>query len=100
MEREGCDGTFFKSGKQEVCRVFSIKIFRGQDHADQQTLQKDADEKFVCNSRPRRFGKSVTADMLVAFFSRGTDSGALFEPLKCEKDALLGQASISMIRYL
>lgn len=26
---------------------------------------------YICNSRPRRFGKSITADMLTAYYSRG-----------------------------
>ena len=26
----------------------------------------DTTAKFICNSRPRRFGKSITADMLTA----------------------------------
>ena len=30
--------------------------------------------KFICNSRPRRFGKSMTADMLCAYYSKGCDS--------------------------
>lgn len=34
--------------------------------------------KYICNSRPRRFGKSVTADMLTAYYSRGCDSENLF----------------------
>ena len=51
-------------------------------------LEKDADEKFICCSRPRRFGKSVTANMLTAYFSRGADSRSLFEPLKCVKNEL------------
>lgn len=38
--------------------------------------------KFICNSRPRRFGKSVTADMLTAYYSRGCDSEAMFESLQ------------------
>lgn len=33
---------------------------------------------FLCVSRPRRFGKSMAADMLVAYYSRGCDSGELF----------------------
>lgn len=28
-------------------------------------------QAFVCNSRPRRFGKSITADMLTAYYSKG-----------------------------
>ncbi len=35
----------------------------------------------VCVSRPRRFGKSMTADMLVAYYGRGCDSRAQFEGL-------------------
>lgn len=35
-------------------------------------------QSFICNSRPRRFGKSVTADMLTAYYSRGCDSRDLF----------------------
>ena len=27
----------------------------------------DTTAKFICNSRPRRFGKSITADMLTAY---------------------------------
>ena len=31
-------------------------------------------QKNLCVSRPRRFGKSMAADMLVAYYSRGCDS--------------------------
>lgn len=34
--------------------------------------------KYVCVSLPRRFGKSMVADMLVAYYSKGCDSGELF----------------------
>ena len=33
---------------------------------------------FICNSRPRRFGKSITADMLAAYYSKGCDSAGMF----------------------
>lgn len=36
------------------------------------------EQRYICNSRPRRFGKSVTANMLAAYYSRGCDSGQLF----------------------
>ena len=41
--------------------------------------------KFICNSRPRRFGKSITADMLTAYYSKGCDSKAMFEGRKISK---------------
>lgn len=31
--------------------------------------------RFICNSRPRRFGKSVTVDMLTAYYSKGLQQG-------------------------
>lgn len=40
----------------------------------------------LCISRPRRFGKSVTAEMICAYYTRGGDSSALFGTLKIAKD--------------
>lgn len=44
------------------------------------------DEALVCMSRPRRFGKSVDADMLVAYYSKDVDSRAQFEGLQVSRD--------------
>ena len=38
----------------------------------------DTEQCCVCNSRPRRFGKSITANMLTAYYSCGCDSKELF----------------------
>lgn len=38
-------------------------------------------QAFVCNSRPRRFGKSVTANMLTAYYSKGCNSKGMFSGL-------------------
>lgn len=37
---------------------------------------------FICNSRPRRFGKSVTANMLTAYYSKDCDSEEIFAGLE------------------
>lgn len=47
----------------------------------------DTTSKFICNSRPRRFGKSITADMLTAYYGRGCDSKAMFSDLEIGKSA-------------
>ncbi|MCD8027176.1 MAG: AAA family ATPase, partial [Erysipelotrichaceae bacterium] len=39
-------------------------------------------DKFVCMSRPRRFGKSTDANMLVAYYSKEFPSNNLFDDLK------------------
>ena len=37
---------------------------------------------FFCLSRPRRFGKSVTAQMICSYYARCQDSSSLFDNLK------------------
>ena len=39
-------------------------------------------QKYMCISRPRRFGKSVAADMLAAYYGSGKDTSTLFDSLK------------------
>lgn len=46
----------------------------------------NTEEKFVCVSRPRRFGKSMALKMLAAYYSCGCDSKELFKGLKIKKD--------------
>ena len=41
------------------------------------TLQKN-----ICVSRPRRFGKSMAANMLAAYYDRSCNSETLFKTLK------------------
>jgi hypothetical protein len=43
-------------------------------------------QKYVCFSRPRRFGKTMAAETLCAYYSKECDSRALFESLKIGKD--------------
>lgn len=40
------------------------------------------EQRFICVSRPRRFGKSIAANMLTAYYSRGCDSAEMFAPYK------------------
>ena len=46
----------------------------------------DTLQSCVCVSRPRRFGKSMAADMLTAYYSKGCDSRELFSDLEIAKD--------------
>lgn len=42
----------------------------------------DTGEKYICITRPRRFGKTVNANMLVSYFSKGYDTRYIFDDLK------------------
>jgi len=46
----------------------------------------NTEEKYICVSRPRRFGKSMALKMLAAYYSCGCDSADLFKGLKIEQD--------------
>ena len=43
------------------------------------------EQKYICISRPRRFGKSMAANMLTAYYSRGCDSREMFSKYKIAK---------------
>ena len=65
-----------------------FQIVRNSEYVDKSeiiTLSNqviDTEERFICVTRPRRFGKSVTVKMLNAYYSKGCDSKALFSDLK------------------
>ena len=42
----------------------------------------DRGNKYICISRPRRFGKTIAGNMLCAYYSKGCDSRDLFAPYK------------------
>ena len=45
-------------------------------------LPAETGNSHICITRPRRFGKTVMANMVSAFFSRGVDSTEIFSKLK------------------
>lgn len=47
----------------------------------------DKGKKYVCFSRPRRFGKTFAGNMLCAYYSKGCDSSELFAGFKIAKTA-------------
>ncbi len=46
----------------------------------------DSEQKYICVSRPRRFGKSMTAKMIMAYYDKSCDSYELFKNLKISED--------------
>lgn len=45
----------------------------------------DTKQGYICNSRPRRFGKSITADMLTAYYSKDCNSKEMFSEFEISK---------------
>ena len=46
----------------------------------------DTEDQFICATRCRRFGKSMMAKMLCAYYDKSCDSRELFKGLKVSED--------------
>ena len=46
----------------------------------------DSNDAYICVSRPRRFGKTMAANMIAAYYSKGCDSHEIFSDLEISKD--------------
>ena len=66
----------------------NFQMVRNSEYVDKSDLITltnniiNIEKRFICVTRPRRFGKSVTVKMLNAYYSKGCDSKALFSDLK------------------
>ncbi|MBQ4406882.1 MAG: AAA family ATPase [Bacteroidales bacterium] len=45
----------------------------------------DKGNKYICVSRPRRFGKTIATNIMCAYYSKGCDSREMFSKLKISK---------------
>lgn len=81
-------GLYVNPGNEEFDRATKSKIYvdkTGMISFINQNL--NTEHQNICVNRPRRFGKSIAANMLVAYYSRGCNSKELFEKLKIAGDA-------------
>ncbi len=70
---------FLNSDNETFQKVINSEIYADKTGLLEYTNRViDTEQSCICNSRPRRFGKSVTANMLTAYYSRGCNSESLF----------------------
>ena len=80
-------GTYLNEGN----RLYGESV-NSEIHVDKSLLIRETNkrlrthDKYICLSRPRRFGKSMAAHMLMAYYSRGADSRELFRDKKIYSD--------------
>ena len=74
------------------CDSESFEKTLRSDFVDKSLLLKtlngllNTESQYVCLTRPRRFGKSVNAKMINAYYSKGCDSKELFSKLNIAND--------------
>ncbi len=78
-------GIYVNPGNKSFWEAVRSRIYVDKTNLIACTNQMiNTDEKYVCVSRPRRFGKSMTLAMLAAYYSAGCDSAELFHGRKIE----------------
>ena len=86
--KDGClMGSYLNPGNNKFKRAVNSDIYVDKTGLIKYTNSiVDTLQSCVCVSRPRRFGKSMAADMLTAYYSKGCDSRELFSGLEIAKD--------------
>ncbi|MDO5134246.1 MAG: AAA family ATPase [Eubacteriales bacterium] len=78
---------YLNPGYENFRRALSAEIYVDKTMMIARTNRFiDTGNNYVCVSRPRRFGKTITNNMLSAYYSKGCDARELFAPFKIASD--------------
>lgn len=76
-------GIYLNPGNEGFQKAIASKIYVDKTMLIEYTNEcLRTEQEYICVSRPRRFGKSMTANMLAAYYSRNADSDELFQHYK------------------
>jgi hypothetical protein len=79
-------GNYVNRGKKSFTSAVNSKIYVDKTGLLEYTNSViDTEQRWICNSRPRRFGKSMAAGMISAYYDRTCDSKDLFSKFEIAK---------------
>ena len=79
-------GVYLNPGNDRFRRACNSEIYVDKTELITKTNQVlDTEQNCICISRPRRFGKSMAAYMLAAYYGKDCDSSELFAPYEIAK---------------
>ena len=80
-------GSYLNSGNFSFHGSLRSKIYIDKSELITKTNEVlYTEQKYICVSRPRRFGKSMAANMLAAYYDRSENTEELFQNLSISKD--------------
>ena len=80
-------GTYLNPSNGRFLQAVNSKIYIDKSQLISFTNQKiNTEQKNICVSRPRRFGKSINLSMLAAYYSKGCRSKKIFNSLSIAND--------------
>jgi hypothetical protein len=79
-------GVYLNRGTASFEKAVNSKIYVDKTGVlDYTNSVIDTEQCCICNSRPRRFGKSIAAGMLTAYYDRTCDASAIFDKFAVSK---------------
>lgn len=88
-------GVYLNPGSGLFLESLNSRIYVDKTHMIRITNEYlNTENKYLCISRPRRFGKSVTLKMLAAYYSKGCDSREIFESRKIGDCSTAGESAL------
>ena len=85
-------GVYLNPGNNSFKQAINSKIYVDKTALIQYTNESiDTMQRFICISRPRRFGKSMAANMLAAYYGKDCDSSEIFDKYKISKNETYGK---------
>ena len=81
-------GIYLNPGNEKFAETVKKKIYVDKTMmiSDINRIMEE-ENKYICMSRPRRFGKTISGNMLAAYYSKGCDSSELFSRFKIASDS-------------
>ena len=101
-------GIYLNPGNTDFQKALNSEIYVDKTELIKYTNKViNTEQEYICVSRPRRFGKSMAANMLTAYYSRGCDSREMFRKYKIAKTDTFEKhinkynvIHINMVKYL
>ena len=85
-----CASTYFVD-KSDILKDLIPLVEMDNDELNDTDLAQKKGQKYVSITRPRRFGKTVIANMIASYFGKGIDSSKAFDHLRLSQHPLYQQ---------
>ena len=85
-------GIYINPGNENLKKALNSEIFVDKSlFISKISKFLNTEQRFICVSRPRRFGKTMIGNLMKAYFSKGCDSKEIFSNLKIANDPCFGE---------
>ena len=85
-------GIYINSGNENLKKALNSEIFIDKSlFISKISKFLNTEQRFICVSRPRRFGKTMIGNLMKAYFSKGCESKEIFSNLKIANDPCFGE---------